>query len=97
MLAQTREEGTGSPGALRRRRLSPSKRINDTLASSTDCFTREKARKLSILLLGSKRVAKQPRLAYPWPLEWSVEIRQPQGMQALMTEPIKLEIFTDYV
>jgi hypothetical protein len=36
-------------------------------------------------------------LAYPWPLEWSVEVREPQGIQALMTEPIKLEIFTDYV
>jgi hypothetical protein len=71
--------------------------MNDALASSADCFTREKARELSILLLGSKRVAKQPRLAYPWPQDGALKYGNRKEIQALMTEPIKLEIFTDYV
>jgi hypothetical protein len=49
------------------------------------------------LLSGSKPVAKEPRLAYLWPLDGELNYDNRKEIQALMTEPIKLEIFTDYV
>ena len=78
LLAQTREEGAGSPGALQR---------------GSDVYGVVDYR----FAVSSKRVAKQPQSAYPWPLNGTLSYDNRKETQALMTEPIKLEIFTDYV
>jgi hypothetical protein len=78
LLAQTREEGAGSPAPSSVAAISTGSRITG-LAS------------------GSKPVAKKPRLAYPCPLDGESKYDNRKEIQALMAEPIKLEIFTDYV
>jgi hypothetical protein len=55
------------------------------------------ARRTDDLLSGSKRVANQSLSVYLWS---SMDRRDPtnsKGIQSLMDDPIKLEIFTDYV
>ena len=42
-------------------------------------------------------MAKKPRLAYHCPLDGELKYDNRKETQALMAEPIKLEIFTDYV
>jgi hypothetical protein len=78
LLAQTREEGAGSPGALQR---------------GSDVYGVVDYR----FAVSSKRVAKQPQSAYPWLLDGTLRYDNRKETQALMAEPIKLEIFTDYV
>ena len=78
LLAQTREEGAGSPGALQR---------------GSDVYGVVDYR----FAVSSKRVAKQPQSAYPWLLDGTLRYDNRKETQELMAEPIKLEIFTDYV